>query len=381
MTDGKAKATQKFTVGTEVFLAQDGSGPVSISSFRMGPGGVPQYRTSRNPKGPWLNEDEFILRPARRAAASSSSSSPAAPSAGVATPSPASVSPVDNEPPNKKRRLSETTKKSDHPTGSDAGTAASAGASPSPSSSQQSLSSSLSSQAAAGAAGTTSGMTILQQSPGERDPEDWVTDFVVGLPDRLQTVLIEDARALELGHQNARSSKLPTVKEMLDAYSRHMHRNAAETPLFNAEVPRLPPPQQQQPGATRHGTTASADHEEKVEDEASGEAACVVTVDADYYKDVVETLRVMFDCYICPCLLYASEQAAHKKAFPSTSRRKPSTAYSSVYFLRLVVALPVIAAVSDASLDKVARPIFLAHVRHLLEWLDTNHAKYFAAQH
>ena len=139
------------------------------------------------------------------------------------------------------------------------------------------------------------------------------------------------------------------------------------------------PPHAAAGAAARHGTAAGSEHDaDKEEEDASGESSTVVTVDADYYKDVVETLRVMFDCYICPCVLYASEQAAHKKAFPSTSRKKPSTVYNSVYFLRLVVALPVIAAVSDATLDKVARPIFLAHVRHLLEWLDTNHSKYFA---
>lgn len=270
MGEERKKGGPRYAVGTEVYLAEDGTGPVTVTAWRVGAGGVPQYRTTHNPKGAWLDEGDLVLRPA--AAPTSSSST-----------------------------------------------------------------------GATGGAGD-SGVPILQQRPGARDPEDWAADFAVVLPDALQTVLVRDAHAREVGAAppagpGSGSARAPTVRDALDAYARHMER------------------ERERGGAALPGGVA-----------------------ADHYRDVVATLRVLLDAYLCPCLLYAGEQAAHRRAFPPASRRRPSSVYGCVHLLRLCAALPAVAAVADATLHPAARPVFVAHVQHLLAWLADNQARYFPQQ-
>ena len=262
----KKKSTPKYPVGTEIYLAEDGTGPVTVTAVRTGPGGATQYRTTANPRGAWLDEGALVLRPA---------------------------------------------------------------------------------------ATTAGGGTILQQRPGARDPEDWAADFAVALPPALQTVLVRDAHAREVGGPAPAAPRAPPGRDALDAYARHMER------LVSAGT-RIP----------LHSTTSN---EEGKEEEEEGVAA-------DHYRDVIATLRVLFDCYLCPCLLYACEQPAHRRAFPPASRRRPSNVYGCVYLLRLCAALPAVAAVADATLAPAARPVFVAHVQHLLDWLAENQTRYFPQQ-
>ena len=271
----RRRGAPRYGAGTEVYLAEDGTGPVTVTAWRVGAGGAPQYRTTHNPKGAWLDEGDLVLRPA---------------------------------------------------TSTTATRTAGEGSSSSSSSSSGNL-------------------TVLQQRPDARDPEDWAADFAVVLPDALQTVLVRDAHAREAGTAppglgtSSAGARGPTVRDALDAYARHMERTCAGA------------------GAVLPGGVA-----------------------ADHYRDVLATLRVLLDCYLCPCLLYAGEHAAHRRAFPPASRRRPSSVYGCVYLLRLCAALPAVAAVADAALCPAARPVFVAHVQHLLAWLADNQARYFPQQ-
>lgn len=194
---------------------------------------------------------------------------------------------------------------------------------------------------------------VLQLDPCERSPDVWNSDFAVVLPPELQEALVHDAHQAASKEQ-ARQPVVPTLKELLEAYSRSMYVVAARTPLL--------PVAPDEPAAATVALAAS-----------SG-----ITVRTDDYKCLVKTLRALYNAYCFPCLLYPSEKELHRRLGRSrVPRGNLTTCYPCGHLLRLVVALPMLAALAGAQLDQNAKPVFIAHLQHMLHWLVKRKRRFF----